>query len=121
MFTGASESASYLGIEEYGMRALLLLTAILATGCASQPANQSAGQTTEAGRLALAKNLNLKLVDKDGQQLYCRNDFITGSHIQRDMTCFTAEQLDMWQTRTQRDWDQLTYRGALGAGGIRGP
>jgi hypothetical protein len=104
-----------------GMRALLLLTAILATGCANQPTNQYSGQTTEAGRLALAKNLNLKLVDKDGQRLYCRNDYITGSHIQRDTTCFTAEQLDKWQTRTQRDWDQLTYRGGLGGGGIRGP
>ena len=104
-----------------GMRALLLLTAILATGCANQPTNQYAGQTTEAGRLALAKNLNLKLTDKDGQKLYCRSDYETGSHIQRDTTCFTAEQLDKLQERTQRDWDQLTSRGALGAGGIRGP
>jgi hypothetical protein len=103
------------------MRALPLLTAILVAGCASQPANQSTGQTTDAGRLALAKNLNLKLVDKDGQKLYCRSDYETGSHIQRDTTCFTAEQLDKLQQRTQRDWDQLTSRGALGAGGIRSP
>jgi hypothetical protein len=103
------------------MRALLLLTAVLVAGCASQPTNQYAGQTTDAGRLALAKNLNLKLVDKDGQKLYCRSDYETGSHIQRDTTCFTAEQLDKLQARTQRDWDQLTSRGALGAGGIRGP
>ena len=103
------------------MRALLLLTAVLAAGCASQPTNQYAGHTTDAGRLALAKNLNLKLVDTDGQKLYCRSDYETGSHIQRDTTCFTAEQLDQLQARTQRDWDQLTSRGALGAGGIRGP
>ena len=76
-------------------------------------------------RLLLEKvnqiNLNLKLVDKDGQRLFCRSDYETGSHIQRDTTCFTAEQLDKLQERTQRDWDQLTSRGALGAGGIRGP
>jgi hypothetical protein len=55
-----------------GMRALLLFTAILAAGCATQPTNQhtplSTGPIviTDAGRLALAKNLNLKPVDKDG-------------------------------------------------------
>jgi len=75
------------------MRGLLLLTAILAAGCASQPTNQhtasSSGSVapTEAGRLALAKNLNLKLINKDGQQLYCRSDYATGSHIKGDMTC----------------------------------
>jgi len=103
------------------MRARLLLTAILAAGCAGQPTNQAAstGQiaTTDAGRLALAKNLNLKLVDKDGQRLYCRSDYETGSHIQRDMTCYTAAQLDRLQAQTQRDWDQITLRNtAAGAG-----
>jgi hypothetical protein len=103
------------------MRALLLLTAILAAGCAGQPTNpaSSPGQivTTDAGRLALAKNLNLKPIDKDGHRLYCRSDYETGSHIQRDMTCYTADQLDRLQAQTQRDWDQITLRNsAAGAG-----
>jgi hypothetical protein len=105
------------------MRALLLLTAILAAGCAGEPAsrhttsNSAPVATTDAGRLALAKNLNLKLINKDGQQLYCRSDFETGSHIQRDMTCYTADQLDRLQAQTQRDWDQITLRNsAAGAG-----
>jgi len=105
------------------MRGLLLLTAILAAGCASQPTNQhtasSSGSVapTEAGRLALAKNLNLKLINKDGQQLYCRSDYATGSHIKGDMTCYTTGQLDRMQAQTQRDWDQITLRNtAAGAG-----
>jgi hypothetical protein len=105
------------------MRALLLLTAILAAGCAGQPTSQhtasSAGPVapSEAGRLALAKNLNLKLIDKDGQQLYCRSDYATGSHIKGDMTCYTAGQLDRMQAQTQRDWDQITLRNtAAGTG-----
>jgi hypothetical protein len=103
------------------MRVLLLLTAILAAGCANQHAAPSSGPvaTTDAGRLALAKNLNLKLIDKDGQRLYCRSDYETGSHIQRDMTCYTAAQLDRMQAQTQRDLDQFTLRSS--AGGIRGP
>ena len=106
-----------------GMRALSLLAAILAVGCASQPADQHAASssgpvaTTDAGRLALAKNLNLKLINKDGQQLYCRSDYETGSHIQRDMTCYTADQLDRLHAQTQRDWDQLTLRNTAAGGG----
>jgi hypothetical protein len=99
-----------------GMRALILLTAILATGCASQPnhpqtaASAEPLQATDAGRLAQAKNLNLKLVNKDGQQVYCRSNFVTASRIQRDTTCYTAEQLDQLEAQQQRELDQINNR-----------
>ena len=98
------------------MRALMLLTAILAAGCASQPSHpqtaSSAGQieATDAGRLAQARNLNLKLVNQDGQQVFCRSNFVTASRIQRDTTCYTAEQLDQLEAQQQRDLDQLNRR-----------
>lgn len=97
------------------MRALLLMTVILTAGCASQATNPQPPatgqiQTTEAGRLAMAKNLNLKLVDKDGQQLFCRSNFVTASRIQRDTTCYTADQLDQLEALQQRDLDQFNNR-----------
>jgi hypothetical protein len=98
------------------MRALMLMTAALISSCASQPNHPqtaSAGgllETTDEGRLALAKNLNLKVVDKDGQQLYCRSNFVTASRIQRDTTCYTADQLDKLQEQQQREFDQLSGR-----------
>jgi hypothetical protein len=107
------------------MRALMLLTAILAAGCASQPTNpqtaSGAGQlsTTDAQRLAQAKNLNLKLVNKDGQQLFCRANWQTGSHIQQDTTCYTADQLDKMEAQQQRDLDRLERSSAIG--GVRSP
>ena len=107
------------------MRALMLVTAILGAGCASPPTNpQNASSAaplaiTDAQRLAIAKNLNLKLVDKDGQQLFCRSNLVTGSHLQRDTTCYTADQLDKMEAQQQRDLDQLQLRSA--AGGIRNP
>jgi hypothetical protein len=94
----------------------MLLTAILGAGCASQATNPqtaaSAGQlqTTDAGRLAQAKNLNLKLVDKDGKQLFCRSNFVTASRIQRDTTCFTADQLDQLEAQQTRELDQINSR-----------
>jgi hypothetical protein len=98
------------------MRALLLLTAILGAGCASQPANPPAPSRTgvpaitDAQRLALAKNLNLKVVDKDGQQVYCRSNYHTASRIERDTTCYTADELDKLEAQQQRELDQLNTR-----------
>lgn len=99
------------------MRALILLTAMLAAGCASQQASKapiasSGGEiaASDAQRLELARNLNLKVIDKDGQQLYCRSNFVTASRIQRDTTCFTADQLDRMEAQQQRELDQLNNR-----------
>jgi hypothetical protein len=110
-----------------GVRTLMLLTAIVAAGCAvpahspthlsATPApyvspSGAAEPTTsvEAQRLAAAKNLNLKVIDKDGQQLFCRSNLVTGSHIQRDTRCYTAEQVDKTQEQTQRDLEQSYLR-----------
>jgi hypothetical protein len=101
------------------MRALMLATAMIIGGCASQPTNPQtatpAGQLalTDAGRLAIAKNLNLKLVDKDGQQLFCRSNFITASRIERDNSCYTADELDKMELLRQRDLDQFERRSSL--------
>jgi hypothetical protein len=97
------------------MRAIILLTAaIVAAGCAGQPTNsqpQLGGgeiSTTDAQRLAAARNLNLKLVNKDGQQLYCRSNDQTASHIRRDTSCYTADQLDLLQQQTDRDLSYMS-------------
>jgi hypothetical protein len=110
----------------FAMRALMLMMAALGAGCAGQPANTQAQPSAaaplalnDAGRLAIAKNLNLKVVDKDGQQLFCRSNFMTGSHIQRDTTCYTADELERLEAQQQRDLDQLALRSS--AGGIRTP
>jgi hypothetical protein len=98
------------------MRALLLLTAILMAGCASKPTNPQASSSggaiaaSDAQTLALARNLNLKVIDKDGQQLFCRSNFVTASRIQRDTTCYTADQLDKMEAQQQRELDQLNSR-----------
>ena len=99
------------------MRALMLVTAMLIGGCASQPASPptpvsspaAAAPTADiqAQRLAQARNLNLKVVNKDGQQLFCRSNFMTTSRIQRDTTCYTADQLDKLEAQQQRELDQF--------------
>ena len=115
------------------MRALMLPIGLglLMVGCAGEPVQPKpnlvavqgpVGSTAvsgnigvtspsiEAQRLAAAKNLNLKVFAKDGQELFCRSNLVTGSHIQRDTRCFTAEQLDQMDQATQRDVDQFINR-----------
>jgi PBP1b-binding outer membrane lipoprotein LpoB len=100
----------------FGMRALMLVTAMLIGGCASQaagpamlssPAAAAPTADIQAQRLAQARNLNLKVVNKDGQQLFCRSNYMTTSRIQRDTTCYTADQLDKMEAQQQRELDRL--------------
>jgi hypothetical protein len=102
------------------MRALILIAVTLIGGGATQAANRptpplSPSATAppadnEAQRLAQARNLNFKVVNKDGQQLFCRSNYVTASHIQRDTTCYTADQLDKMEAQLQRELDQLNNR-----------
>ena len=102
------------------MRAMILLAAIILTGCAKPGFNYDRAQGTplsittpanpsyiEAQRLAAAKNLNLHIVTKDGERLYCRSNLISGSHIVRDTTCYTAEQVEQMDDRTARQLQLL--------------
>lgn len=109
------------------MRAFILLTAMSIVGC-SQPTQREApasrppvtgvmadsGETAsdspqqvQAKRLALAKKLHLKVVDQNGNELYCRSFMVTGSRIQTETRCLTAEQVDHYDERMQRDVDQV--------------
>jgi hypothetical protein len=104
----------------FGMRARILMSmSIMLAGCAGQgppaafisPSGAAAPTADiEAQRLAAAKNLNLKVMNKDGQELYCRANLVTGSHIQRDTRCYTAEQVDRMQYQAQRDFEQSSIR-----------
>jgi hypothetical protein len=104
------------------MRAMIVLAGLAVIGCAGQPSSPQANKVVaqaptgaaagtpadiEAQRMAAAKNMNLKVFNKDGQQLFCRSNWVTGSHIQRDTRCYTAEQLDIMDREVQREVDQF--------------
>jgi hypothetical protein len=106
------------------MRAtLLLLTGALSlAGCVSQPsapapapaAAAAAGQPQppvsdeelQKQRLADAMKHGYRLVNTNGEDLYCRSDFATASHIQKNTVCLTAHQLDEIHLRNQQMLDQ---------------
>jgi hypothetical protein len=106
------------------MRAFMLLIGVAVAACAVQhsspqankvvapaPAGAAAGPADiETQRLAAAKNMNLEVFNKDGQQLFCRSNLITGSHIQRDTRCYTAAQLDIMDRAVQREVDEFLVK-----------
>jgi hypothetical protein len=110
------------------MRAFIMLTAMAIVGCSQQPtqpdapvpvtpvtgvaasSGETAGdspQQVQAKRLVLAKKLHLRVVDQNGDEVFCRTFMVTGSRIQTETRCLTAQQLDHYDERTQRDVDQV--------------
>jgi hypothetical protein len=95
------------------MRGLLFLTVLVVTGCASEPKAPSAPSViladaiplstplTEEQRIAYAKTMHFKLVTQNGQELFCQNDPVTGSHMYTAPRCYTAQELD----ELQRQYD----------------
>jgi hypothetical protein len=62
---------------------------------------------TDAKSLAEAKRAGYKLVNTNGEELYCRTDFKTGSHVQRETKCLTALQILDVHDRTAQGLNQL--------------
>ena len=80
------------------MRMTWLISGLLIAGCASQPPDREA----DARRVAYALKHGYQVVNSDGDTLYCRSDFTTGSRIQKNTVCLTAYQLDELDKRNQR-------------------
>lgn len=107
-------------------RALYLVTAMSVCGCATQhgdpqplpPAATAAPDVSRSGAAAAsvdvetrrvaaaARKLNLDVVKKDGQVVFCRSSVVTGSRFQKDRQCFTADQVEAMQEQTQQSGSQ---------------
>jgi hypothetical protein len=106
------------------MKAILLGCALSLAGCATQPGSATPGATAPGAaaggqpaqtlsdeelqkqRLADALKHGYKLVNTNGEELYCRTDLATASHIQKNTVCLTARQLDEIHLRNQQMLDQ---------------
>ena len=108
------------------MKSVLLPVVVLTiAACAGQPssppppavtstATATSGKTiTVSGddidekRIADAKKRGYTLVNTNGQTLYCRTDFKTGSHLVKQTTCLTSEELDALHDQTRQGMQSL--------------
>ncbi len=79
--------------------ATLVLITLVATGCASTAGEKPAVEHQEkldATNIVPAQKAGYKLVNKDGQNLYCRRDLNVGSHLRYTTSCLSeAEWRDL--------------------------
>lgn len=95
-----------------GIATLAIFTLI--AGCASEPVappapvpQYEATQKPAATTLEEAQKLGYTIVNEDGQKLYCREERKLGSHIQKDRTCLTEQELLASRDFQQRNFDNM--------------
>lgn len=73
---------------------ILFGVAVLFSGCATQSAPPVTRQVkVDASNVADVQRAGYKVVNKDGEKLYCRTDLVTGSHVRTKTTCLTEQEL----------------------------
>jgi hypothetical protein len=86
------------------MAALLVLTA-----CASKPQQPQVERQVkvDASNIVEVQKAGYKLVDKDGQKLYCRRDLNTGSHVRYTTSCLTEDEMVALIEASRRGVEQM--------------
>lgn len=84
------------------MRALTILCIAFATGCASTTPPVEREVPIDATNIVPAQKAGYKMVNKDGQKLYCKRTLNTGSHLRYTTTCLSeAEWRQLQDTSRQ--------------------
>jgi hypothetical protein len=77
------------------------------TAPAASPAEQEKPAAVDP--IAL-KKAGYKIVNENGQTLYCRQDMSTGSHLKKTTTCLTEQELEQLKTSTRREIEYMSKR-----------
>jgi hypothetical protein len=76
---------------------------------AAQAPSEAKPEKAPVDPIAL-KKAGYKLVNENGQQLYCREELSTGSHLKKTKTCLTERELDQLMTNTRREIEYMRMR-----------
>ena len=100
------------------MRLNLGLLAVALTACTSQPSPVPVTRQVkiDGSNVEAVQRAGYKIVNKDGQQLYCRTDPITGSRIQMHTTCLTARELSQQDEATRESMGRIELHSAAPQG-----
>ena len=102
------------------------ITFLLVAGCASEPnappaapaASPVAAAATEPQpeTVQAAWKAGWKLVDQNGNKVYCREQLMTGSHMRKETICLTTAQLETAREASRRNLEQMQRRAPPPAG-----
>ena len=67
----------------------------------------AATEKPEAKTLEEAQKLGYKIVNENGKTLYCRETMKLGSHLRKDKTCLTEEELAAVRDSNQRNFENM--------------
>ena len=83
---------------------------LTAAGCASTD-SQSPPATrqvpVDAKNVADVQRAGYKVVNRDGEKLYCRRELETGSHLNYQTTCLTEQQLNDQNGDAQQELERI--------------
>jgi hypothetical protein len=91
-------------------RLISLCCLVVGAGCAGAPASAPAPEThqvaLDGSNVEAAERAGYKLVNRNGEQVYCRTDPITGSRIETQTTCLTSRELALQMESTRQRMQQ---------------
>ena len=92
------------------MRLSVLAAALVLAACASKPQEAPAERQAkvDSSNIVEVQKAGYKIVNKDGQKLYCRRDLNTGSHVRHTTSCLTEEEMTALIEASRRGVDQMT-------------
>lgn len=92
------------------MRVLFALSAVVfIAGCASTPKEPAAERRVpiDATNIVPAQKAGYKVVNKDGQTLYCKRSLNTGSHLRYSTSCLTEKEWEDLADASKRSVDAM--------------
>jgi hypothetical protein len=89
-----------------------MVAAAAIAGCAGHPEQPAAANphqvAVDASNVADVQAAGYTIVNKNGEKLYCRKDPVTGSRVEFQTTCLTAQELYDRQHETQNAMSLIT-------------
>ena len=92
------------------MRWSVTLTALVVAGCAGNAPKEPPVERqvpVDASNIVEVQKAGYKIVNKDGQKLYCKRDLNTGSHVRYTTSCLTEAQMTELIAASRRSLDAM--------------
>jgi hypothetical protein len=92
------------------MRTTLILSILALAACASpspSPAPETRQVRIDNSNVEDVQRAGYKIVNKDGEKLFCRTDAITGSRVQTHTTCLTEREMLQQNEATRQSMEPL--------------